>query len=105
MWWQHSHMGYIQLFVFYSSLSLDMIVLWTEVDFSLGSVIREIRLQGDDFFKRFQVFPDNPEKLAVISYRSNIYDLNIQDSKCRLICNILEDDPHLCITNDGQHIV
>ena len=68
---------------------------------SLGTVIREIK----QTFSRFQVFPDTPDRLVVASYTGHIYDVNIRDGSCRLICDCHEQQPKLTITNDGQRVV
>ena len=69
-----------------------------------GIVIREVRLE-EEIFRRFQVHPDVPERLVVASKDGRIYNVNVRDGACRLICDIHEENPKLSITNDGQHVV
>ena len=49
--------------------------------------------------------PDVPERLVVTTNVGYIYDVNIQDGACRLICHSHEFEAKLSITNDGQRVV
>ena len=41
----------------------------------------------------------------VASVTGRIYDVNIRDGSCRLICDSNEENSVLSITNDGQRVV
>ena len=72
--------------------------------FIIGTVIREIRLQRDGCW-RFQVIPYIADRIAAVTFKGNLLDVNIRDGTIRLIRNSRDEDPILSSTNDGQHVV
>ena len=57
-----------------------------------------------ELFNHLHVIPNAPERLIASSEFGGIYDLNIRDGECRLICISQERDPIVSITNDGQRV-